>query len=106
VPHTGLFSAPGNSSPTATYRWHSGENTTGLPGVSGVKSLRANSHMWCHTNGQAHRTVNSALSVAPPDYPVCRREHNFSPTTSFVLGAINTPEREIVSIFPIIDFGV
>jgi hypothetical protein len=96
---TGLSGAPGTVAPTASSRWHYGDKTTGLSGVtsgvSNVKSLRANGRLQCQTNGYAHRTVNSALSGAPPDCSVCHREHDFSPTTSFVLGAINTPQPSI-----------
>jgi hypothetical protein len=41
--------------PTASLRWHCGENTTGLSdvtsGVSGVKSMHANGRLQCQTNG-------------------------------------------------------
>jgi hypothetical protein len=99
VPLAGLSDAPGTVAPTASSRWHYGENTTRLSSatfrVSGVKSMCTIGRLQCQTNGLAHRTVNSALSGAPPDCPVCRREHNFSPTASFVLGAINTPQPAI-----------
>jgi hypothetical protein len=95
VPHAGLSGAPGNRSPMASSRWHCGEKSTGLSGVtsgvSGVKSLRANGHLQCQTNGLAHRTMNNAMSGAPPNCPVCHKEHSFSPTARFVLGPINTP---------------
>jgi hypothetical protein len=35
-----------------------------------------------------HRTVNSVVSSAPPDYPVCPS----TTTTEIVVGAINTPQ--------------
>jgi hypothetical protein len=35
-----------------------------------------------------HRTVNSVMSGAPPDYPVCPS----TPTAGIVVGAINTPQ--------------
>jgi hypothetical protein len=99
VPHARLSGAPGTVAPMVSSRWHYGEKTIGLSsvssGVSGVKRLRANGRLQCQTNGSAHRTVNSARSGAPPDCPVCRIEHNFSPTASFVLGAINTPQPAI-----------
>jgi hypothetical protein len=78
VPHAGLFGVPGIVAPTASFRWHCGEKTTGLSdvtsGVPDVKSIRANGRLRCQTNGYAHRTVNSALSGAPADCPVCHRE--------------------------------
>ena len=44
----------GTIAPTASSRWHYGEKTTRLSGVtsgvSGVKSLRANGRLQCHTN--------------------------------------------------------
>jgi hypothetical protein len=47
----GLSGAPRNSSPTASSRWHYGEKTTRLFGVtrglSRVKSLHANGHLRC-----------------------------------------------------------
>jgi hypothetical protein len=55
VPHAGLSGAPGNVALMASSRWHYGEKTTGLSGVtsgvSGVKRLRANGRLQCQTNG-------------------------------------------------------
>jgi hypothetical protein len=55
VPHAGLSGAPGTVAQMASSRWHCIEKTTRLSGVtsevSGVKSLRANGHLQCQTNG-------------------------------------------------------
>jgi hypothetical protein len=55
VPHTGLSGAPGTLAPTTSSRWHCGEKTTRLSGVTSgvsvVKSLCANGRLWCQTNG-------------------------------------------------------
>jgi hypothetical protein len=55
VPHAGLSDTPGTVAPMASSRWHYGEKTDGLSGmtsrVSGVKSLCANGRLRCHTNG-------------------------------------------------------
>jgi hypothetical protein len=93
VPHAGLSGAPGTETLTTSSRWHCGEKTTGLFGVefglSGVKSLR------CQPT--ARRTGQGA-----PDCPMHHRivwyaaeSSNFSLTTSFVLGDINTPQPAI-----------
>jgi hypothetical protein len=42
VPHARLSGAPGTVAPIASSRWHCGEKSIGL---SGVKSLRANSRL-------------------------------------------------------------
>jgi hypothetical protein len=51
VSHAGLSSAPGNSSPTASSRWHWWREAIGLFGVtsglSGVKAYSGNSHLRC-----------------------------------------------------------
>jgi hypothetical protein len=55
VPHAGLSGAPGTVAPTTSSRWHCGEKTTGLSGVTsgvfGVKILRSNGRLRCQTNG-------------------------------------------------------
>jgi hypothetical protein len=55
VPHAGLSGAPVTVALTASSRWHCGEKTTGLSGVtsgvSAVKSMRANIRLWCQSNG-------------------------------------------------------
>jgi hypothetical protein len=55
VPHTELSGAPGTVALTASSRWHYGDKTTRLSGVtsgvSGVKSLRANGRLQCQNNG-------------------------------------------------------
>jgi hypothetical protein len=51
VAHAGLSSAPGNSSPTASSRWHWWRQATRLFGVtsglSSVKACSANDHLRC-----------------------------------------------------------
>jgi hypothetical protein len=95
VPHAGLSSALGIGTLTASSRWHCGEKTTKLSGVeselSGVKSLQRQRSLAVSGQRLGAPDRGTGLSGAPPNCPVCRGEHNFSPTTSFVLGAINTP---------------
>jgi hypothetical protein len=63
VPHGGLSGAPGTVALTASSRWHYGEKTTGLFGVtskvSGVKILRANGR--CSVRPTARRTAQSTV---------------------------------------------
>jgi hypothetical protein len=55
VPHAGLSGAPGTVALMTSSRWHYGEKTTRLSGVtsgmSGVKSLCANGRLRCQSNG-------------------------------------------------------
>jgi hypothetical protein len=55
VPHARLSGALGNTSPTASSRWHWWREATGLSGVtrglSGVKACSANGHLRCQSNG-------------------------------------------------------
>jgi hypothetical protein len=52
---TRLSGAPRDCSPMASSRWHCGEKTIRLSGVksglSGVKSLCADGHLQCQSNG-------------------------------------------------------
>jgi hypothetical protein len=96
VPQTGLSAAQGNSSPTASSRWHWWREATGLSGMtsglSGVKACVANGHLrcqiqWLGTPDRGHRTARW-----PHRTVRCAAEsRNFSPTTRIVLGPINTP---------------
>jgi hypothetical protein len=80
----------------ASSRWHYADKTTGLSGVkygmSGVKSLQ---RQWSPAvSGQrlGAPDKNSALSGAPPDCPVCRREQQlFSNGYNCVGGYKYTP---------------
>jgi hypothetical protein len=80
--HTGLSGAPGTGTLTASSRWHSGEKTTRLSGVKSLQRQRspAMSGQWLGAPDRGHRTVRCAAESS-----------SFSPTASFVLGAINTP---------------
>jgi hypothetical protein len=98
-PHAGLFGAPGNNSPTASSMWHPERRPPdcpvahrtvrcGKPAVPTVTySDRVSDRATARRTGQAtvrcpvhHRTVRCAAENC-----------SFSPTTTIVLGAINTP---------------
>jgi hypothetical protein len=98
-PHAGLSGAPGNSSPTASSRWHPERRPPdcpvayrtvrcGKPAAPTVTcSDRGSDRATARRTGQAtvrcpvhHRTVRCAAESS-----------SFSPTATIVLGAINTP---------------
>ena len=87
-PHAGLSGAPGNSSPTASSRWHSEKDHRTVrckkPAAPTVTcSDRATARRTGHATVRCpvhHRTVRCAAESS-----------SFSPTALFVLGAINTP---------------
>jgi hypothetical protein len=55
APHAGLSGAPGAVAQQLVLGGTGRQKTIGLSGVtsgvSGVKSLRANGHLWCQSNG-------------------------------------------------------
>jgi hypothetical protein len=62
VPHAGLSGAPGNSSSTASSRWHWWKEATRL---SGVKACSANGHLWCQVQRLGAPDRGTRLSGVP-----------------------------------------
>jgi hypothetical protein len=102
LPHAGLSGAPGTVALTASSRWHCGEKTTRLSGVtsgvsgvtSGVSGVKAYAPtVGCSVRPTARRTGQWTVHCPVHHRAVrCTAECNsFSPTARFVLGAINTP---------------
>jgi hypothetical protein len=89
--HTGLSGAPGNSSPTASSRWHPEIRPPDCPVWKSqwLQRSPALTGQWLGAPDRLQCTVrcSTGLSGAPPDCPVCRRELQLFSYGYFGVGA-------------------
>jgi hypothetical protein len=96
---TGLPGAPGNSSPTASSKWHWWREATGLSGVtsglSGVKACSANGHLRCQIQRLGAPDRGTDCPVHHRTVRYAAESRNFSLTARIGLRPIYTPPNQL-----------